>query len=433
MKDVIQSINDLKQKRMKVVADQKALLAKAQTDGRSISDWTPDERSAYDKAEADFNAFDSEVRTYEALKVKEERLALDQHENTEPGAATGSVTTTEVPSAKNAYRSAFMKWVTLGTQSMTPEERKILRTGFQSDPTPGIGETRAQTITTTGGGYLIPTDLAAELERIMLYFGPMMDPSVTGEWRTNSGNPKTWPVLNDTTNTGRLLSINTQTTETAMTFSQLNFDAYKFSSDHILVPYELLEDSDFSMDLMVNDTLTERLGRVINTYLTTGTGSSQPNGVVTASANGKTAAAQTAITRDEIIDLIHSVDRAYRNGPKVGFMMHDLIMAVIKKMTIGSGDDRPLWQPSIREGEPDRLEGYRYWINNDMASSLTAASKPILFGDFGKYIVRKVNDFRLYRLDERYRDYDQSGFIGFFRADGELKTSSALKRITMAA
>jgi HK97 family phage major capsid protein len=261
----------------------------------------------------------------------------------------------------------------------------------------------------------------------------MMDPSVTGEWRTDSGNPKTWPVLNDTSNTGRLLNINTQTTETAMVFSQLNFDAYKFSSDHILVPYELLEDSDFNMDLMINDTLTERLGRVINTYLTTGTGSSQPNGIVTASANGKTAAAQTAITRDEIIDLIHSVDRSYRNGPKVGFMMHDLIMAVLKKMTIGSGDDRPLWQPSIREGEPDKLEGYPYWINNDMSSSLTAASKPILFGNFGKYIVRKVNDFRLYRLDERYRDYDQSGFIGFFRVDGELKTNSAVKRITMAA
>jgi HK97 family phage major capsid protein len=428
MKDVIQTINDLKQKRMKVVADQKALLAKAQDEKRSISDWTPDERSAYDKAEEDFKKYDSEIRTLEEFSKKQERLALEQSEQRTPEANAP-----EAPDAKKAYRAAFMKWVTHGTQSMTPEERKVLRTGFHADPAPGIGETRAQTITTTGGGYLIPTDLASELERIMLYYGPMMDPSVTGEWRTDSGNPKTWPVLNDTSNTGRLLNINTQTTETAMVFSQLNFDAYKFSSDHILVPYELLEDSDFNMDLMINDTLTERLGRVINTYLTTGTGSSQPNGIVTASANGKTAAAQTAITRDEIIDLIHSVDRSYRNGPKVGFMMHDLIMAVLKKMTIGSGDDRPLWQPSIREGEPDKLEGYPYWINNDMSSSLTAASKPILFGNFGKYIVRKVNDFRLYRLDERYRDYDQSGFIGFFRVDGELKTNSAVKRITMAA
>ncbi len=434
MQNLIQGIEAAKQKRRKVFEDQKALLAKAKEEGRSVSEWTDDEQAAYDKSKTDFDAFDNEIRTLEALKTQEERIALEQHQRSTTGEPGGYVVdTTAEPTPEEAYRKVWMKWVQRSTEGLTPEERKILRKGYRVDPEPGIGEQRAQTITTSGGGYLIPTDLASELEKIMLYYGPMMDPAVTGEWRTNSGNPKTWPVLDDTSNTGRLLSINTQTTETDMTFSQLSFDAYKFSSDHILVPYELLEDTDFNMPLMINDTLTERLGRVLNTYLTTGTGSSQPNGVVTASALGKTASAQTQFTRDEVVDLVHSVDRAYRNGPKVGFMLHDLILSSIKKQTIGSGDDRPLWQPSIRVGEPDTIEGHPYWINNDMASAEAASAKVMLFGDFSKYIVRKVNDFRLYRLDERYRDYDQSGFIGFYRADGELKTSDAIKHLIMSA
>ncbi|MFQ5518293.1 MAG: phage major capsid protein, partial [Acidimicrobiia bacterium] len=48
--------------------------------------------------------------------------------------------------------------------------------------------------------------------------------------------------------------------------------------------------------------LGERLGRIQSSQFTTGTGSSQPHGVVTASTLGKTAASATAITGDEILD-----------------------------------------------------------------------------------------------------------------------------------
>jgi HK97 family phage major capsid protein len=62
----------------------------------------------------------------------------------------------------------------------------------------------------------------------------------------------------------------------------------------------------------------------------------------------------------------------------------------------------------------------KLWFNNDMASTLVAANKTVLFGDFSKYIVRRVRSIRLRRLVERYADTDQEGFVAFVRADGGL-------------
>lgn len=415
----------LLEKRAKIVNDQKSLYTVAQGEGRGLN---PEETQRYEKFDADWSAVEVELRSVKDMADREEtsQRALDQYRSDSERNGGWEQNSTEQPTQAQSYRNAFYRYLQGGEVVLSHEERKALSLGADK-------EQRAQTVTTTGGGYLIPTDLASQLEVILKYYGPMMDGAVTGELLTSRGNTINYPTLNDTTNTGRLLGINTQVTETAMTFGNVAFDAYKFSSDLVLVPNELLEDSDFNIDTVVNETLAERLGRVLNTYLTTGTGSSQPNGVVTASAAGVTAAGSTAFLRDEIVGLVHSVDRAYRNGPKVGFMFHDNILAAIKKLTIGGGGgDSPLWQPSIRVGEPDRLEGFQFWVNNDMASAVTTGAKVMLFGDFSKYKVRKVSGIRLMRMPERYGDYDQTGYVGFMRVDGDLIASSAIKRLTMA-
>src|SRR6185312_4367995 len=107
------------------------------------------------------------------------------------------------------------------------------------------------------------------------------------------------------------------------------------------------------------------------------------NGVVTASTLGKTAAAVAAVTYDEIIDLIHSVDPAYRQSPKVRFMFNDLTLAAIRKLK--DGDGSYIWtMGDIQGGVPGTIFGYKYSVNQAMAS-LGAAAKVMLFGDFGKY------------------------------------------------
>jgi HK97 family phage major capsid protein len=173
-----------------------------------------------------------------------------------------------------------------------------------------------------------------------------------------------------------------------------------------------------------------RLGTIMNLHFTTGTGSGQPNGAVTAATAFTTGVAVSALTRDNIVDLIHSVNPAYRaNGT---LMFNDTTLAALKKLSFGSSDDRPLWQVSVREGEPDRLEGFRYIINQDMAS-VGVSTKSVLFGDFSQYFIRLAGPATTLRLNERYAEYLHTGFLAYQRADGELLSANAIKALTHPA
>jgi HK97 family phage major capsid protein len=181
-----------------------------------------------------------------------------------------------------------------------------------------------------------------------------------------------------------------------------------------------MEDSAFDMNGMVTSILAERLGRITETHYTTGDGSSKPTGVVTASALGKTGASGqvTTVTADDLVDLFHSVDPAYRANAQ--FMLNDSTAAAIRKLKTGvTNDETYLWQPGLRAGMPDTLLGREIIINQNMAV-MAASAKSILFGNYSNYWIRDVRGIRFVRLDERYADADQVGFVVFLRTDADL-------------
>ena len=112
-------------------------------------------------------------------------------------------------------------------------------------------------------------------------------------------------------------------------------------------------------------------------------------------------------------------------------MMNDTTLSVIKKLTVGSSDDRPLWQPSIIQGEPDLLEGKPYIVNQSMAA-LAANAKFLLFGDFSKYVIRDAGMPRMVVARERFIDNDQTAYAILTRIDGELLINSAIKYLVGA-
>jgi HK97 family phage major capsid protein len=128
--------------------------------------------------------------------------------------------------------------------------------------------------------------------------------------------------------------------------------------------------------------------------------------------------------------LKHSVNRAYRQNAE--WMFNDNTLLAIKKLT--DSNNRPLWSPGIAAGEPDRFDGDRYVVNDDMPD-MAASAKPILYGDFSNYFIRDVLGIQLLRLSERYADYLQVGFIAFSRHDGLLADAGTnpVKHLLMAA
>ncbi len=286
---------------------------------------------------------------------------------------------------------------------------------MRSDEYRTFREKRGMTVgASTAGGSTVPAGFTANFETALLEFGGPR--SVADVMRTDTGNPLAWPTANDTGNKGVLLTEETTIGSTVNpTTGSKSFGAYKISSTPILISAELLEDSAFNLADWIGQALGERIGRCECDYYTTGTGASQPQGCVTAATLGVTTASGTAITADEILTLIHSVDPAYRTG--ASFMMNDSTLLAVRKLKDNNG--QYLWQAGLQAGVPDRLFTYPLTLNQSMAS-IALSAKTILFGAFSKFKIRDVSSLRLRRLQERYADTDQEGFVAFHRTDSGL-------------
>jgi len=287
-------------------------------------------------------------------------------------------------------------------------------------------EQRALTLTTTAGGYLISSEMNRALEEARLFYGPMLQLATT--IRTETGANLPFPTFNGTATKGRILGINTQVTATDPAFGQMVLGAFKYSSDMVLVPEELIQDSGVPLSDFLGRALGERIGRILNEHFTTGTGTTLPFGVVvqatavnlgTGTASGTGLGADAAAAVVNLLKILHGVDIAYRNGGEsVGWMMNDATLQRIAGLVDTTG--RPIWMPSLVAGEPDRLLGYRIFINNDMTSTVANNARTILFGDFSKYYIREVRDVVILSSRDRFIDFHQTAFLGFGRYDGNL-------------
>lgn len=386
-----------------------------------------------DKFFAELDSLDAKIAREERLSNLERQIEDRSRMNREsrrPG-ASGAAGTDE-GNGQISYRSAFYQYISAQGQIglMAPEARAVLQSGYQS-----LGdEQRAQsTASNAAGAYTVPTELQTELVRTMLYWGPMYDPGVTRELVTSGGYAMPFPTVDDTANTGAATTQGVTLTDDGsgdVTFGQKQLDAFSFATKWIRVSKELADDSALAIESVLADLLGERLGRLANAQLTTGTGSSAPNGIVTATAAGKTAASISAFTADEIMDLEHSIDAAYRQSPKFGFMFHDLVLASIRKLK--DGQNNYLWQAgNIQQGVPATLNGRKYFINNAMSSAFTTGQKLILCGDFSKYFVRKVGAPLVGAIQDK-DFWPGFGVAGWIRFDGELMDAAAVKHLKLA-
>lgn len=392
---------------------------------------TDESRSAeleqrHDKIMAEFDALEAKIEREErmaAIEARAEETRAKERPNMGGGEARG-----QDEGRKVEYREAFYEMLKVGgdVNALDAEVRNVLKAGRESV------EFRAQTAgTTTAGGFTVPVELQNVLDKTLAMWGPMYNEDICTVINTSSGNQLTIPTVNDTAT-----AVAKHTEATALTddggvdvvFGQKTLDAYAYDTEWVQFSYELVQDSIFNVEQVLGELLGERIARRVNTELTTGDGTGDPNGVVTASSAGKTAASTTAFTSDEIIDLLHSVDPAYRASPKARWMFNDTTLAAIRKLKDGSG--MYIWQMGdIRTGEPGSLLGYNYSVNQAMVNAATG-TKPIIFGDFSKYWVRKVGAPVLGVRREYY--WPDLGIAGIVRLDGELLQSTAVKHLVMA-
>lgn len=425
------TLKELQEKRDKLVADARTAL-------EEINKNTDDSRAAeleqrHDTIMADYDKADADARRAQRVADAERSLEerqLQQRPNGSDQEVRGQ-DGQEPPTQEQhnlEYRSAFYAYVAAEGQLgvLTPEQRQILKAGYQAvEQTP---EQRAlNTGTTTAGGFTVPVELQAILIRTMKAWGPMYDEAVTEQLVTSSGNSIPFPTIDDTGNTGAATTQGTTLTDDGSgdpVFGQKTLGGFSFGTPWVRVSKELADDSILALEALLGSLLGERLGRLANAQLTTGVGTTAPNGAVTAATLGKTTVGTAVVTYDEIMDFEHSIDPAYRQSPKFAFMLNDTSLLAIRKLKDGQGNY--LWQAgNVQGGIPNTINSRKYHINQAMANMATGA-RFMLAGDFSKYFVRKVGAPLIGALQDK-DFWPGFGVAGWIRFDGNLLDAAAVK------
>jgi len=392
--------NELIENRATLVREAKELLDLAKTENRELTD--------------------EEYTTWEAKHNEAESLAkgitiAERQEEAEKAEFKRSFQVPKVVAKKTSNDlAAFNAWVR--GDVLEEQCRNISITGNHCDI-----QLRDDTVLgdpSEGGDFapdkMWPVDFVQQLKD---YAGVRQ---VARHLLTPNGNTLPFPVVADTAEDAAIVEQGVERDLDVVTTTNVDLSVYVYTSKIIKVPVELVEDSAFDVFSWIQPALIDRLGRGSNAALTTGTGSSQPQGVVNFTT-GKTAASQTSITFGEIIDLEASLDSAYHDG--AAFMMNSQTWGAIKQLTDNGG--HILYRQGVQDGAQKTLDGYPVILNSAMPD-IGTDNKPVVFANFAKgYVVRDVRGIRLTRFNEKYMDQGCYGVLAEIRTGGVIVDARA--------
>ena len=214
------------------------------------------------------------------------------------------------------------------------------------------------------------------------------------------------------------------------TFSQILLDAHKLHVA-IKVTEELLYDSKFDLETFILNAFSKALANAEENAFINGSGTGQPLGILAATGGadiGVTTASSTAITADEIINLVYSLKRPYRKN--AAFLMNDQTVAAVRKLKDGTGTY--LWHEALTADEPNKLLGYPVYTSEFMPT-IEAGAKTIAFGDFDYYNIGDRGTRSFQELKELFAGNGMVGFVAKERVDGKLVLGEAIKVLKQKA
>jgi HK97 family phage major capsid protein len=288
------------------------------------------------------------------------------------------------------------------------EFETFLRFGEQAFP----DEVRAQSVgTDSAGGYLVAQEFSDRLWSTLKATDALFDDDVVTIYPTETGAALVIPLIDDTASVATIIAENAPVTVANLApFSQIILaKAPKWVTPLVQVSVELAQDSAFPFDQVVADAFVVQLRR--------GIGPTLVSSLISGAAVGVTAGA-AAITADNIFDLFASVNSAYLESTKVGWLMNRATFTAIQKLP--TADAHKVFPPAFDDKGRPLLLGLSVNISPSVPG-IGTGNKSVLFGDLGTFIVRIVADsFRVKRLEERYMELLMLGFLGYARVNSVL-------------
>jgi HK97 family phage major capsid protein len=361
-------------------------------------DLTAEESAQFDRINADIDALDSRAKTVLDVEASEREI-------TESRSALG------LP------------------QDFTPAEIRQAETDAQIIRSIALGERRSASfehrdVLSSSTGAPVPTNFYDRLVEQLVIQGPMLDGNVVTILTTDSGNNLQVPRQSGFT-ASAITSEGSSISESDPTFSAfITLGAFKYAAT-LQLSREVVEDSGINLLDFIARQAATGMGTAVNAGLTTGTGTTQPKGIVAASTLGVTGGTGVAgvPTADNLIDLVYSVGSPYRRRG-ASWQMRAATLGAIRKLK--DTTNQYIWQPSLQVGQPDNLLGFPIYENPDVAATGTAA-KSVIFGDASSYFVRQVRGIEVARDDSIGFVSDLITFRITWRGDGNLPDTAAVK------
>ena len=325
--------------------------------------------------------------------------------------------------ANGSDSDVLRAWLRAGLPSERDSDRETLQNrGY--NPSANALEFRANLSAggSGAGAELVPQSFFAEVQRALKNVAPLR--GICKLIQSDTGETLRIPVNDDSSNSGAIVAENAEHTALDMSFTEISLGAYTYSSRLVKCSNELLQDSGIDLAQFLGQQLGERIGRIQEQHFLTGSGSSQPEGVITA-ASTTTAASATAIGINELITLMNAVDPAYKStGGSVAFVMHQTVWSALRKLQDSQG--RQLIS-DIQAGQAPELFGFPVLLTSGMDSTFSSTKKTVLFGNFDYYAIRDVANLVVARSVDRYFEYNMSAFLALQRTDAKCLNASAFR------
>lgn len=391
---------ELYEKRNKAVTTARAFLDSKRTENDILSD---EDNATYTKMENSIMALTKEIERGSRLTAIDAEMAKPtsapiltnptksvSDENPKTGVATDEYK----QSMMNALRSNFRR------------VSNILQEGVDTD-----------------GGYLVPAEYDTRLidglteENIMRKLGTTIKTGAERKINIAASTPAAaW------------IDEGGELTFGDAKFEQINLDAHKL---HVAVKVteELLYDNVFNLETYILNKFAKALANAEEDAFLNGDGVGKPLGIFATTGGGQigvTTATATAITADEIINLIYSLKRPYRKN--AAFIINDQTLSILRKLKDGNG--AYLWQPSYQVGEPDSLLGYP--VHTSAYVPTASAGNPVIaFGDYSYYNIGDRGSRSFAELKELFAGNGMVGFVAKERVDGRLVLPEAIQILKM--
>jgi HK97 family phage major capsid protein len=328
-----------------------------------------------------------------------------------PGAAHGDSRTSE---QVVVHKSAMDKWLRKGRESMqamTAPEQKALAESIDSQ-----------------GGYLVPPDFANEIITVAAQIAEIR--SVANVRPT--GRDQVW--------ISKLMQLPTVAwgqESVAITDQQLKVGmeqiAINVQTALVLVSNDLLEDTEADVFGELSSAFGLKIAESEDFAFSDGTGVLQPQGFFN-QADLQAAAFVTSsaglLKGDDLIQGLYKLKKVYRR--MATWAMASLIEAGVR--TLKDTNGQYLWQinpyTALKDGAPSTILG-RPVISTEGHADVVATGKfPVAVGDFSRgYYVRDRRGLTIQRLNERYAEYRQTGFLVSRRVGAQPVLAEALQLI----